>query len=97
MGRALTVATASSTPCAARPSVTRACVERDALGGIAIEGGEYRACAGGRPRQVRPPLRNHRVLRRFDALAGTGRENFHIMAASRHAYTFDGFSPSMLC
>jgi L-ascorbate metabolism protein UlaG (beta-lactamase superfamily) len=29
--------------------VRGACIERHALGGIAIEGGEYRACAGGSP------------------------------------------------
>ena len=73
-----------------------ACIERDTLGRIAIEGGEYRAYAGRRPLQVRPPLRNHGVLRRLDALAGSRRENIDTVAASRHAHTFDGLSPGML-
>jgi hypothetical protein len=36
------------------------------------------------------------VLRRLEALAGTRRENFDIVAASRDAYAFDGLGPSML-
>ena len=45
------------------------------------------------PPQVRPPLRNHRVQRWFNALAGARREDLHIMATSGHAYAFDRLGP----